>query len=129
MELFFNFAWAFVALASVFLWTKQGRRTLRCGHSPLIGLAMLVVLLFPVISVSDDLWSLRHPAETDVCQRRDHRDGSSYNQFQIPAALPEPIGTKPDFQSGRLGEPRRMESVAIAAPPLGPLANRPPPAF
>lgn len=129
MELFFNFAWAFVALASVFLWTKQGRHTLRYGHSPVVGLAMLVVLLFPVISVSDDLWSLRHPAETEVCQRRDHRDGTSYSQFQIPIALPEPIGVELNFQSRCLGEPRHMESVALAAPPLGPLANRPPPAF
>lgn len=129
MELFFNFAWAFVAVASVFLWTKQGQRTPRCGRSSVIALATLVVLLFPVISVSDDLWSLRHPAETDICQRRDHRNGASDTQFQTHAALPAPIRVEPNFQLERLDEPRRVDMVAIAVPALGPLANRPPPAF
>ena len=129
MELFFNFAWAFVAMASVFLWAKYGRRALRCGHSPLIGLSMLVVLLFPAISMSDDLWSLRHPAETDICQRREHRDSASLAQFQIPAVLPNPIGLELNFQFGRIDQPRRVESAAVAAPALGPLANRPPPAL
>jgi hypothetical protein len=72
MEIFLNLAWMAVALVSVVLWLRSERRTGKELRLPLIALAMLLLILFPVISVSDDLWSIQNPAETDSMQRRDH---------------------------------------------------------
>jgi hypothetical protein len=72
MEIFLNLAWLIVALLSVALWLRYERRTGKERRLPLIALAMLLLILFPVISVSDDLWSIQNPAETDTSQRRDH---------------------------------------------------------
>lgn len=129
MESLFNIVWALVAMASVCFWLKSGRRTSEGGHSSLVGLAMLAVILFPVISVSDDLWSLQNPAETDTCQRRDHVVGSSQTHFPAVAVLPEPRTTELKFWFQSLDVPRPAESFAPANPAFGNIENRPPPVF
>jgi hypothetical protein len=129
MELLFNFVWVFVATASIYLWLKRGRRTPKSGRSSLVGLAMLALILFPVISVSDDLWSLQNPAETDSCHRRDHGVGSSHQHFPSSAALPEQIGAELSFEFRRLDVPRSAELTAAIIPAFGFIENRPPPIF
>ncbi len=128
-EPLFNLVWALVATASVCFWFKRGRRTPKGGHSSLVGLAMLVVMLFPVISVSDDLWSLQNPAERDTCQRRDHSDGHSQKHFPATAALPEPVGAELNFEFRRLDMPRLAELTAATNPAFGFIESRPPPSF
>jgi hypothetical protein len=127
MESLFNIVWALVAMTSVCYWLKRGQRTSSGGHSSLVGLAMLVVILFPVISVSDDLWSLQNPAETDTCQRRDHVNGCFHVHFSATVALPEPTHAELQFWSRRLGAPRSAELTTIANPAFGYIENRPPP--
>jgi len=129
MEQLFNFVWMFVATASIYLWLKRGRRSPKSERSSLVGLAMLALILFPVISVSDDLWSLQNPAETDSCHRRDHGDGCSHQHFRASAALPEPIGVELGFQFQRLDMPRLAELTAAINPAFGYIENRPPPVF
>ncbi len=36
----------------------------------LLALAVLLCILFPAVSISDDLWALHNPAETDILLRR-----------------------------------------------------------
>lgn len=129
MELLFNFVWALVTTASVCYWLKLGRRTPQNEHSSLVGLAMLAVILFPVISVSDDLWTLQNPAESDTCVRRDHRDGSFTPHFSIAAAVPEPIRAGLIYGSRRLDIPRLGKLNLADNPLLGFIENRPPPVF
>jgi hypothetical protein len=127
MEPLFNLVWALVATASVCFWLKRGLHTPKGKHSSLVGLAMLVVILFPVISVSDDLWSLQNPAETDTCQRRDHCDGHTQKHFPATAALPEPIGADLNFEFRRPDMPCVAELSAATNPAFGFIENRPPP--
>jgi hypothetical protein len=129
MELLCNFVWALVATASVCFWLKLGRCTPKAKHSSLVGLAMLAVILFPVISVSDDLWTLQNPAESDTCLRRDHRDGSFTPHFSIAAAVTEPIGPGLIYGSRRLEIPRLGKLNIADNHLLGFIENRPPPAF
>ena len=126
MELLCNFVWALVATASVCFWLKVGRRTPKNGHSSLVGLAMLAVILFPVISVSDDLWTLQNPAESDTCLRRDHRDGSFTPHLSTPA-VPEPIQNGLIYGSRCLEIPRLGKLNLADNPLLGFIENRPPP--
>ncbi|HEY6489507.1 MAG: hypothetical protein WCC26_15395 [Terracidiphilus sp.] len=91
METFLNLAWAGLALAGVCTWLRIEKRAGAQRRLPLLALAMLIVILFPVISVSDDLWSLQNPAEMDTCQRRDHLGGRVHAVFPGSAAIPEPV--------------------------------------
>jgi hypothetical protein len=129
MELLFNFVWALVTTASVCFWLKLGRRTPKAEHSSLVGLAMLAVILFPVISVSDDLWALQNPVESDTCLRRDHRDGAFTSHFSIAAAVTEPIGTGLIYGSRRREIPRLGKLNLADNHLLGFIENRPPPVF
>jgi hypothetical protein len=129
MEPLFNLMWALVATASIYLWLKRGRRTPQNGHSSLVGLTMLAVMLFPVISVSDDLWSLQNPAETNSCHRRDQFDGHTHKHFPATAALPEPTGVDLSFEFQRLDLPRIAGLTVVINPAFGFIENRPPPVF
>lgn len=64
MELVLNLTWMLLALPAWWLWRQRVEE--RCGISRyqcLLALACLVVLLFPVISASDDLNALRTEME------------------------------------------------------------------
>lgn len=73
MELALNSAWAILAILGLIACLRtnsaEGRQS---QSSRLVALAMIVLILFPVISVTDDIWAVRNPAEPDSCLRRDH---------------------------------------------------------
>lgn len=126
MELLLNSVWALVAIASVCLWLRLGRRT-DAKRLSFVALAMLIVMLFPVISVSDDLWSIQNPAETVTCQRRDHRAVCPHSIYPAIAAPPEAAGVELSFSFQHLGAPRHIPLLAVENPALGPIQSRPPP--
>lgn len=97
MEILLNFAWALMAIACLGLWFRFGRHTGVDRCASFVALVMLLVILFPVISVSDDLWSAQNPSETDTCQRRAHRDCCSHTSLQAVASLPLPVFAELSF--------------------------------
>ncbi|HEX3891063.1 MAG TPA: hypothetical protein VHW46_00700 [Terracidiphilus sp.] len=127
MEIFLNLAWSLLAIASVLLWTSQERRIGSERRLPLIALVLLLMMLFPVISVSDDLWAVQNPAEADTCLRRDHVVTCPHCALPAPAVFPTFLGpidtSKPQFRTQiALTMPRNASSV------LHPIESRPPPA-
>ena len=129
MEPLFNIVWALVAAAGVGYWLKRGRRTHKGGHFSLVGLAMLTLILFPVISVSDDLWSLQNPAESDTCQRRDHVVSGSQTHFPATSVLPRQTFSEIKLRFRWIDLPRPAELTSPANPAFGYIENRPPPVF
>jgi hypothetical protein len=127
MELFLNLAWAVLAIAFVSLWLETDTRTGAERRLSMTALVMFLVILFPVISVSDDLWSIQNPAETDSCQRRDHLATCPHTMVPAPAVLPPPLFAgvifKVENASLRLDPPMR----AMGNPALRSIQNRPPP--
>lgn len=91
-------------------------------------LAMLIVILFPVISVTDDLWSIQYAAEPDTSLRRDHLASNPHSIFPAVAALPEVADADPDMTCRRLETPLQRPLIAIEKPGMAPIENRPPPA-
>jgi len=128
MELFLNSAWALLAVAIVYLWLRLGRRAVSERQMSFVAPVMLIVILFPVISVSDDLWSIQNPAETDTCQRRDHCAACPHSIFPVVAALPEAAVTGLRLGMLSLDAPRPAPVFAIRNPALHSIRNRPPPA-
>jgi hypothetical protein len=127
MEMFLNLAWAALAFLTACLWLRLEIRSGSQRRQSLIALALFIFILFPVISMSDDLWSIQNPAETDSCQRRDHLAKCPHFVVPPPAALPAAIvgavsGTN-QFPPIRLDPQIRV--IVISA--LGNILNRPPP--
>ena len=128
MEIFLNLAWLVVAMVSVALWLRHERRTGKERRLPLIALAMLLLVLFPVISVSDDLWSIQNPAETDAAQRRDQI--APFPHCLLPAVAP-PLASllavvHPEIRL--ISAPAASPSHAYEDPARDEIENRPPPA-
>jgi hypothetical protein len=90
MELFLNLAWLLLALPAYWLWRRGTRRfsSLQC----LLALGCVLVLLFPVISASDDLHAMRAEMEDSSISKRTVRQAGSdknsawVNRLQGPPA-------------------------------------------
>lgn len=128
MELFLNSAWIVVAIFSGCLWLRLGRRAIADRRTSFVGLVMLIVILFPVISVSDDLWSIQNPAETDTCQRRDHLASSHHSLFPAITALPQTAFAELTFEFQCLDTLVDIPTRVVKNPAFYSIQNRPPPA-
>lgn len=72
MELALNFAWFVLAAVMFCVWWQLSPRWTSSSRQQLVALALVVIILLPVISVTDDLLAAQNPAEIDVCLRRGH---------------------------------------------------------
>jgi hypothetical protein len=92
MELYLNYVWVLAGTASAYLWLRRGQRTVVNKRLSLVGLFLFIVILFPVISVTDDLWSVQNPAETKIFELRDQCAACPHSVFPGIAALPGRAG-------------------------------------
>jgi hypothetical protein len=127
VEIFLNFAWAVLAVTLVVLWLRLGCRLDQSRRSQIVAIAVLIAILFPVISVSDDLIAAQNPAETDNCQRRDHLTPGSAHLLQLAAVAPPSIRTGTAFGIVQYVLPGKPALRVVARPALMSIANRPPP--
>ena len=128
MELLLNLMWAVLA-ASMFC--TLVRFTPRSGtdrRRQIISLALLLLLLFPVISVTDDLQTAQNPAEADCCLRRDHVSPAPHFLSSALPALPAAAFSGLCFGIIGLATPDRLFAPLLKHPELDPIQNRPPPA-
>ena len=80
MELLLNLAWVFLALPAYWLWrasapAREGRKftALQC----LLALGCMLVILFPVVSATDDLHAMRAEMEESPASKRAMRQAGS----------------------------------------------------
>ncbi len=114
METSLNLAWVLCSLGLILRWVLSpwGKRALNgirrgnryaafmpgqrrrpsepCWQLQLLALAVVVLLLLPVISLSDDLMATQGLAETDSCVRRAQHSGDGHtDSLRGSFALPE----------------------------------------
>jgi hypothetical protein len=133
MEAILNLVWALLVMLMFGLWLRFAPRTgpnrrRDSGQIQFVALAVLILLLFPVISVTDDLQAIQNPAETDSCQRRDHVCPTPHSIFPAVATLPLPVFSGPSFAYFRLTAPSSLLTPVVDNPALARIENRPPPA-
>ena len=96
MELLLNLAWVLLVLPAYWLWRRgAGARVARrvTALQCLLALGCAVVLLFPVISATDDLHAMRAEMEESATSKRTVRQAASekhsawVNRLQGPPAL------------------------------------------
>ena len=133
MELFLNLAWVALAALMFCLWLRFAPRTGPNRHTEkrraqFVALAVLLLILFPVISVTDDLQAIQNPAETDTCLRRGHLVFNAHSIFPAVAALPLPIFAELSVGIQRIPAPGGLPAPVFDHPALARIQNRPPPA-
>ena len=131
MEIFLNLCWLFLVVPALLTWRRQAWSSRRWGHAPLLRLGALgcaLVLLFPVISASDDLHALRQEMEESSSKLKAGASakGSPIAIFHLAAAIP----ARTTFVSPGEGVPGAVHaygSVRSLLRPLGPSHGRAPP--
>ncbi len=128
MGLFANLVCVMLAGGCAFILSLPGRHVSSGRHRQLTAIALLFVILYPVISVGDDLWSMQNPEEAKTWQRRDHRTDDPHRDLPLAGTLPERIFTEVSFgmQPSIALLPLRWH--ADSGPSLDPFESRPPPA-
>jgi hypothetical protein len=94
MELLLNLVWVLLALPAYWLWRRSGDSERGPGKLQcLLALGCVLVLLFPVISATDDLHAMRAEMEESASSKRAVRQAGSekgsawVNRLQGPPAL------------------------------------------
>lgn len=130
MEIFLNFVWAAFAVAIVCLWLRLERRAGSDRRRQLIAMLVLIAILFPVISVSDDLIALQTATEVDTCPRRDHLLPPGTDPG-LPLANMLPLACLVGLGSGPITffSPADFKAIKPADPEYSAILNRPPPAL
>jgi len=94
MELVLNLAWLLLALPAYWLWRGSGSSSARHQFTALqclLALGCVLVILFPVISATDDLHAMRAEMEESPASKQSIRhcstDKAALWKWQSPATL------------------------------------------
>jgi hypothetical protein len=128
MEIVLNIAWALCSLGLFWFWLRSNVSDRVPRRTQMLALAMVVLLLLPVISLSDDLMAMQGPAETDSSIRRaSHLDEGHPSVVPVSLALPEHVFDLVPL-SGYSRVAAQSQRLAPPAPVLTrSLDRRPPP--
>jgi hypothetical protein len=88
MELALNLGWLLLALLLYWQWLRHTPPAHTSRGVQLVALTMLVLILFPVISVTDDLQATQNPAEIERTLRRDDHFVHPHTLLPVVASLP-----------------------------------------
>jgi|ERR1700745_2652538 hypothetical protein len=117
MELTLNLFWLLLTVPALLLWHREG---MGCRHSHrswllLLSLGCLLILLFPVISASDDLRALRMEAE-------DPMTGDTLRSLSAGRS-----GQSADHQTAVFALPPAQDLVSLGTPVWNAAASAPTP--
>jgi len=127
MELALNLGWMLLGALLFCLWLRFGARTGARRRTQFVALAVLVMVLFPVISMTDDVFAAQNPAEADCCLRRDDGFSAAHFLFHVAATLPPPAFAEISFAFIRFVAPPNYPAPVVDHPGLEAIQNRPPP--
>jgi hypothetical protein len=121
MELLLNLVWALIAALMFVWWSLAGCRTTRTWRfvAGMLTLLCVALLLFPVISMTDDLNPSMMYAEDANAIKRIGRSTSAACQV-TPHALPAIASAVP-----RISSPRLLGSLSVDRPHVSLPASRP----
>src|SRR5208337_1695099 len=78
MELALNLEWVVLATLMCWLWVRHARREGRGRSAQFVSLALVLVTMFVVITMYDDMAMAQNPAETRCFQREDDLGGHAH---------------------------------------------------
>jgi hypothetical protein len=127
MELTLNLGWVLVALWMLCAWWRVAPRAAKGRRAQFVALAVVILILLPAISMTDDLIAAQNPAEIDTCVRRDHGDSGPHSIDPVKATLPLLGFSGLAFGFSPARAQNHLPVVYVENPSLTSIGNRPPP--
>jgi len=128
MELALNLGWMALAAAMCWLWVRHARREGRGRSAQVVSLALVLVIMFAVITMYDDMAMAQNPAETRSFQREDDLGAHAHAQLHLAVASTPTLAAEPNFNTFRFAVPGGLLVPNVKVPVLSSIRNRPPPA-
>jgi hypothetical protein len=128
MELTLNLGWAVLAVWMLYAWLRMAPHKAFDRRRQFVALTVVILILLPAISMTDDLIAAQNPAEIDCSVRRDHAGSSPHSVAPVAAALPLAAFTGLSIAIVRMAAPSNPFDPFVEPPALGSIQNRPPPA-
>jgi len=128
MEIILNLAWALFSAGLIWFWLRSSASNPAPRRAQIMALMIVVLLLLPVISLSDDLVAAQGPAEADCCLRR----ALASHEAQ-PSVVPASLALPELFMTTLLSSGPSLDALEeygqMPSPSFLPrsLDNRPPP--
>jgi len=128
MELALNLGWTAMAIAMCWLWAHYAPHEGPGRRVQFIALALVLVAMFVVITMYDDMAMAQNPAETR-CFQNDDKLGAHVHATLHPAvALAPAFAVEIPLNTSRFAETGSLPVSTIRVPALTSIQNRPPPA-
>jgi len=127
MELILNIGWALIAIWMVCTWMWTTPRGTNQRRAKAVNLAVIIMMLLPAISMTDDLIAAQDPAEVVSSLRRDHDSSPAHSIVPTAAALPTPNFAGLSIAVVGMAAPSHLSAPIVDHPALTTIQNRPPP--
>lgn len=127
MELALNLAWLTLAVSMVWAWVKHAPRAGVDRRVQFVALALVILILLPAISVTDDLMAARNPAEIETCVRRHHDCLDLHAQVTATTALVVALFAGLPQEPAQSYASYPLPAPILHEPLLSSLETRPPP--
>ncbi len=129
MESVLNLGWVVLVTLMCWLWLRHPARCEDRGRTvQFVSLALVLVMMFVVITMYDDMAMAQSPAETSCFAREDFSGARAHAMLHPVANFPQPLFSEPSFEAHYLGVVGNYPAPALQSPALGLVQNRPPPA-
>ena len=110
------------------VWLRVGAEKDTDPRRQTIAIAVLIAILFPTISMSDDLLAIQNAVEADSYLRRDNLlPSNTYPVQPILAVIATTFFLGLGFGSSRFSAPTLLPNLQLSRLEIGAIENRPPP--
>ena len=128
MELALNLGWVALATAMCWLWVLHARRDDRGRSVQIVSLGLVLVMMFVVITMYDDMAMAQNPAEIRCFQREDDLGAHAHASLHPVVASTPTLAAEPPFNTFRFTVSGSPFVPTVKVPVLSSIQNRPPPA-
>jgi hypothetical protein len=127
MELALNLEWVALAAVMCWLWARHARRRGPERSVQFVSLALVLAIMFVVITMYDDMAMAQNPAETRCFQREDDLGAHAHLPLHPDLASIPTLAAEPSFNALRFAILGGHFVPTVKAPALSSIQNRPPP--
>ncbi|MGA3373749.1 MAG: hypothetical protein ABSC48_18535 [Terracidiphilus sp.] len=128
MELALNLEWTAMATAMCWLWVRHARREGQGRWAQFVSLALVLLIMFVVVGIYDDMAMAQNPAETRCFQREDDF-GAHEHALPHPVVASTPtLAAELPFNTFCFAVPGSLLLRAVEVPAISAIQNRAPPA-
>ena len=128
MESTLNLAWMVLVTLMSWLWISRIPREDEGRWPQSVALAVIILILFPAISMTDDLMAAQNLAETSICQRKDHVCTAATPTHHSVSDLFLPFFGVLYPGSLTVALPDGLPTASAKTPAVASIQTRPPPA-